>query len=91
MSHTDTNAPAADGRPPREDGYWSDDRDLQLRQLAPEPCRGCQNLITKESFIMNGVFTTCGAVDQTAANGAILATIMVRLAESGPCLHRIAI
>jgi hypothetical protein len=64
---------------------------MQLRQLAPAQCRGCRHLMTKDSSILNRVLMDCGAVDQAAANGAVLASVLVRLAESGPCPHRIAI
>lgn len=63
------------------EGYLSEDQDLTLRALAPNPCRVCQLYWAKVSLVTTGIQAGCLAVDETAPNADILVQTMLRLAK----------
>lgn len=68
------------------DGYLSDDREAQLRRAAPEPCRDCRRYTVRESWVLEGVQEGCGAVNEEAPNGNVVAALMLRMAKlEGAC------
>jgi len=71
---------------PTSNGYWSDDADKRLRELAPVPCRRCCFLVAKSSVILDEPQLECIRADESAGNGRILNGVLMRLArETGAC------